>query len=186
MGMIYHTAATLDGFIATSDHSLQWLFDVPGAAEAEATMEAFTAGVGALVMGASTYEWLIESDHMCDNPDAWEQAYGHLPTWVLTHRRLPALGSRVRLASGDVADLAPDIERSADGKNVWIMGGGPVAAQFVRAGLLDQMVVTIAPVTLGQGQPLLPTQLLSDRLTLESVEQVGQFAQLHYGLRSPD
>jgi dihydrofolate reductase len=85
-----------------------------------------------------------------------------------------------------VRALHEQLNAAAGGKNVWIMGGGPVAAQFAQAGLLDQVVVTIAPVTLGSGQPLLPTELLSDSLRLESVERLGQFAQLHYSVRYSD
>ena len=68
---------------------------------------------------------------------------------------------------------------------MWLMGGGDLVGQFDDAGLLDRVVVSIAPVTLGAGAPLLPRDIRSDRLRLTAVKQAGQFAELHYDVTSP-
>jgi dihydrofolate reductase len=76
---------------------------------------------------------------------------------VLTHR--PGIvvdGHPVRTYEGDIADLHPLLVEAAAGKDVWVVGGGEVAAQFVAAGLVDELVVSYAPCTLGTGQRLLP------------------------------
>ena len=73
--------------------------------------------------------------------------------------------------------------RAAAGKNVWVMGGGDLAGQFADAGLLDQLLLAVAPVTLGAGAPLLPRRLAGSDLRLTAVQQDGQFALLTYQVR---
>jgi dihydrofolate reductase len=74
---------------------------------------------------------------------------------------------------------------AARGKNVWIVGGGELAGAFADAGLLDEIIVGVAPVTLGAGAPLLPRRMTASRLSLATVEQRGQFAYLTYAVGSP-
>lgn len=181
MATIYYTAATLDGFLATPDHSLDWLFEVPGSDDAEAVIPDVTGSVGALVMGSSTYEWVVGHEHLVDHPERWREWYGDRPAWVLTSRTLPALaGADIRFARGPVEQVHAEMVDGAGDRDLWLMGGGDVAGQFADAGLLDRLVVTIAPVTLGSGAPLLPRVIGADRLALTGVERFGQFAQLTY------
>jgi dihydrofolate reductase len=72
---------------------------------------------------------------------------------------------------------------AASGRNVWVVGGGELAGRFADAGLLDELILGVAPVTLGGGAPLLPRRLTSGRLTLVSAEAGGGFAHLKYQLR---
>jgi len=65
---------------------------------------------------------------------------------------------------------------------VWVVGGGDLAGQVADAGLLNEIVLSVAPVTLGEGRPLLPRRLESDRLRLTGVRRVGQFAELTYSV----
>jgi dihydrofolate reductase len=76
-----------------------------------------------------------------------------------------------------------EIRDAAAGRDVWLVGGGDLVGQFADAGLLDEVRVSVAPVTLVSGRPLLPRRLESDRLRLESVRQAGQFAELVYAVR---
>ena len=89
MATIYYTATTLDGFLATPDNSLSWLFEVPGADDAESSIPDFMEGVGPMAMGSTTYEWVVEHESLLDNPAKWTEWYGDKPTWVFTHRDLP-------------------------------------------------------------------------------------------------
>ncbi|WP_449276927.1 dihydrofolate reductase family protein [Leucobacter sp. GX24907] len=151
MAVHFFTATSLDGFIATQDHSLEWLFKQDFDWEAPMAETAFFAGVGALIMGSSTYEWMLR------NQETWafEQ-----PAWVMTHRELEAPdGADIRFAQGNAAQIYPDVVEAAQGKDIWVMGGGDVAGQFADAGLLDEVWVQFAPVVLGAGRPLLPRRL---------------------------
>ncbi|WP_197274976.1 dihydrofolate reductase family protein [Luteipulveratus halotolerans] len=67
-----------------------------------------------------------------------------------------------------------DILAKAAGRNVWVLGGGDVVGQFDDAGLLDEIILGMAPVTLGAGDPLLPRRITSSRLRFRKAEQIGQ------------
>ena len=71
---------------------------------------------------------------------------------------------------------------AADGRDIWLVGGGELVGAFADAGLLDEIILGVAPVTLGAGAPLLPRRLTAKHLTLTTVEQVGQFAYLAYAV----
>lgn len=181
MATLYYTATTLDGYLATTDHSLDWLFEVPGSDEAESGIGDFMAGIGALVMGSSTYQWVLDHEQLLDHPERWTDSYGDRPTWVFTHRDLPTIpGSGIQVTQASVEDVHAEAVAAAGDKDVWLMGGGDLVGQFADAGLLDRIVATVAPVTLGKGAPFLPRDIRSDRLTLVSVVQRGQFAELTY------
>jgi dihydrofolate reductase len=111
--------------------------------------EAFIDRIGALAMGASTYRWVL--DH-----DEWPY---RLPTWVFTHRDFPPPPEGVRFTSDDVAEVHAQMVSAADGRDVWLIGGGDLVGQFADRGLLDEVWVQYAPVTLGTGAPLLPRRL---------------------------
>jgi dihydrofolate reductase len=149
---VYYCAQSLDGYIARSDDTIDWLTGYEGeyAGSDEQPLgenyERFMAGVGALVMGSATYEFVLALD-------PWP--YPEHPVWVLTSRALPVPeGADVRIVSGDVAGLHEDVVASAGGRDVWVVGGGNVASQYAAAGLLDRVEVTVVPVVLGAGKPL--------------------------------
>jgi dihydrofolate reductase len=170
----YFTACTLDGYIADEDNSLEWLFEVPHDAN-DGYWDAWFPEVGALVMGATSYEWMIEHDQMLKNPDKWHEYYGDRPAWVFTHRDLPPIpGVQVSFVSGDVRPIHEQIAAQLSGANIWLVGGGDLAGQFYDAGLLDQIVLGMAPVTLGKGAPLLPRRITSEHLSFRTAELIGQ------------
>lgn len=172
---VYFTATSLNGFIADEDNSLDWLFEV-GEPDAQ-VMAAFMASTGVLVQGSTTYEWVLAHDE-------GDFAGGRFPTFVFTSRQLPVrAGADVRFVSGDVAAVHPDLVTAAAGKDIWVVGGGDLAGQFLDAGLLDELQISVTPVTLTGGAPLLPRRVLSAQLALRSVEQQGQFAHLIYDVR---
>jgi dihydrofolate reductase len=175
----YFTASSLDGFIATPDDSLDWLF--PLGDIADTGYPAFIAEVGALAMGAATYEWMLRHIVGAEGtrPQAWPYAQ---PTWVFTSRTLPTVaGADIRFARGDVRPVHAAMVAAAGGKNVWIVGGGELAGQFYDAHLLDELFVQVGSVTLGAGKPLLPRMITRPPLRLMSVQAVGTgFAELHY------
>jgi dihydrofolate reductase len=137
-----------------------------------------------MAMGATTYEWVLEHDHLLDEPDKWRGYYGDTPCWVFTHRELPPIpGAKVHFVQGDVVTVHEQMTRAAAGKNIWLVGGGDLVGQFADRDLLDEILVGIAPVTLGRGAPLLPRRLSAKRLELVEVAQDKQFARLKYRVR---
>jgi dihydrofolate reductase len=180
----YYTATTVDGFIADADNSLDWLFAVDQGGDD--SFGPFFAGVGAFAMGATTYEWVLEHDALLENPIKWADYYGDVPAWVFTHRSLPAIpGARLSFVQGDVRPVHEAMRAAAGDKNIWLVGGGALAGAFADAGLLDEIILGVAPVTLGAGAPLLPRRLPSSRLTLTGVERKEQFVYLTYAVGPP-
>ena len=178
----YYTATTLDGFIADPDNSLDWLFTRRREEDGPQNYGDFIAGVGALAMGSTTYEWILAHEFAGKEPADWKWPY-EIPCWVFTHRRLPVVpAAPIEFTSADVATVHAAMLRAAGDRNVWIVGGGDLAGQFADAGLLDEVIVSIAPVTLGSGAPLLPRRI---ELRLEEVGRNGDFASARYSVVRP-
>lgn len=175
----YYIASSLDGFIADPQNSLDWLFQF-GEAEA-GDYQNFIREVGAIAMGATTYEWILTHQILpgADYPQAWVYEQ---PVWVFTSRTLPKVeNADIRFVSGDVRLVHQEMVATAKGKNIWIVGGGDLVGQFHDYGLLDEVIVTIASVTLGGGAPLLPRAITTPPLKLLSAKVYGEaFVQLHY------
>ena len=177
----YYTATSVDGFIADRDNSLDWLFQARPDSVEEDRFAGFFAGVGAMAMGASTYEWVVEHERVLEDPGKWRQWYGSVPCWVFTHRRLPAVpGAAIAFARGDVAGAHEEMTTAAGGRNLWLVGGGDLVGQFADLGLLDEILLEVAPVMLGEGAPLLPRRLLASELMLAAVGHDAQFVFLTY------
>lgn len=175
----YYTATSLDGFIATEDDSLDWLF--PLGDVGTTSYPAFIAEVGALAMGSTTYRWML------DNADKVTESAGTpwpytQPTWIFTSRNLPTIpGADVRFVRGDVRPVHADMRQAAGDQNLWIVGGGDLAGQFYEAGLLDELILQVGSVTLGRGKPLFPRRVTEPPFRLISVQQMGSgFAELRY------
>jgi dihydrofolate reductase len=168
----YYTATALDGFIADENHSLDWLFTRDQDGEGPLSYASFIAEVGALAMGSTTYEWILDHEFEGKDPAEWKWPY-EIPGWVFSHRQLPVVpDAPITFTSGDVAAVHAEMVAAAEGRNVWIVGGGDLAGQFADVGLLDEVILYIAPVTLGAGAPLLPRRV---ELRLEDTARNGDF-----------
>jgi len=180
--IVYETATSIDGYLADEQHSLDWLFAVPGGDQPELA----PPDAAVQVMGSTTYEWVLRELGALENMNVW----GHemSPTVVVfTTRQLVAPSEAdVRFVSGEVADVVPMLRDIADDGVIWVVGGGDLASQFIAARALDEIGLSVAPAALGGGAPLLSTRIESDQLHLTDVQQVGQFARLTYQLSYPD
>lgn len=196
MRVIYYTASSLDGFLADPDHSLAWLFAQQHAEPEDPNlrMDTLPGRTAALVMGSSTYQFIRDeasdavSDAGSDVPWPYPQ-----PTWVFSHREQePINGADLRFTSGDVVEVVEEIEAvveanaSDDGADpdavLWVVGGGDLAGQFIDAGLLDEVIISYAPVTLGEGAPLLPRRC---QLSLVNMKTAGDFISARFTVEGP-
>jgi dihydrofolate reductase len=175
----YYTATTLDGFIADPDNSLDWLFTRDQKTDGPLNYGEFIAGVGALAMGSTTYEWILDHEFAGKDPGEGKWPY-EIPCWVFTHRQLPVVpNAQIEFTSADIAAVHAEMVAAGGDRNVWIVGGGDLAGQFADAGLLDEVIVYIAPVTLGAGAPLLPRRI---ELSMEELGRNGDFAAARYSV----
>lgn len=145
MKTIYFAAASLDGYIADKNDSLLWLFK-NGPTDIS-FIDEFVETVGAIAMGASTYQWLV--DH---SKDKWPYK---VPCFVFTHRKLKAFDNAdIRFVQNDIVNHHKELQKLAGKKNVWLMGGGDLVGQFYDHGLLDEMRIQTVSVFLNEGKKL--------------------------------
>ena len=146
-----HMVASLDGFIARKDGSVDWLETsdefADGATMDAGFVEAFLKTIDCYVMGSRTYETALnfEAKGM-----GW--SYGDKPTFVLTRRELPRIRDTVEFYSGDLAQLVNERLRPAF-RSIWFVGGGVVAGECLRLGLADEVRYSILPILIADGIP---------------------------------
>lgn len=153
----YYVAASLDGFIATSDGAVDWLAPYEGQ---DFGYEEFVAGIDAVILGRATYDQVRGFGK-------WP--YGGKQGYVLTSTPLPSPPDGVVPYSGDLADLAARL-RTESKQDIWVVGGGQTAAGFLEAGGLDRIELFVMPVLLGTGIPFLPHHPRQTDLRLISSE----------------
>ena len=111
----YYTATTLDGFIADANHSLDWLFTRDQDRAGILNYADFIADVGALAMGSTTYEWILEHDRKSNDPAEWKWPYD-APSWVFTSRQLEVVAGPIEFVSGDIAPVTRPWWRRREGR----------------------------------------------------------------------
>jgi dihydrofolate reductase len=130
-------------------------------------------------MGSSTYEWIIRHEFADKDESEWKWPYD-LPCWVFTSRPLQVVpDAQIEFVQGDVAPVHAAMVEAAGGKNVWLVGGGDLVGQFADGGLLDEVIVYVAPVTLGAGAPLLSRRV---ELRLEETGRNRDFVAMRYSV----
>lgn len=158
-----HMAASVDGFIARKDGSVDWLETHDDFAAGEsmdaAYIETFLRSIDCYVMGSRTYETALRYE---TSGQGW--AYGDKPTFVLTSRDLPKTRDNVQFYSGDLAELVNERLRPAY-RSIWFVGGGVLCADCLRLGLADEVRYSLLPIVIGEG--------------LQFFEQLGKDVALH-------
>lgn len=176
MQVTWYTAMSMDGRIAGEGNDLSFL-DTVGrdAGAAGLGFAQFIASIDAVVVGASTMRWLLDGGHGWPHDD--------IPTWLLTHdaglrERIGATRAPLHSHQGDVAAVFDAIDGEGHDE-VWLCGGGDVAAQALAADRVDRVVATIAPTVLGQGPALFDGDGLPRRaFRLTGMVRSGGAAQL--------
>jgi dihydrofolate reductase len=144
-----HMAASLDGFIARRDGSVDWLetsdnFEGGDTMTPESVAEFFRT-IDCYVMGSRTYETALEFEA---KGLGW--SYGDKPTFVLTRRPLRKTRSTVEFCSGDLGRLVGE-RLKPNFRNIWFVGGGEVSAECLRLRLADEVRYSIVPMLIGNG-----------------------------------
>lgn len=146
-----HMAASLDGFIARKDGSVDWLETsdefIGGESLEPGHVEAFLKTIDCYVMGSRTYETALGFE-----AKGFGWAYGDKPTFVLTSRNLPRIRDSVEFYSGDLSKFVNEQLRPAF-RGIWFVGGGVVSGECLRLGLADEIRYSVLPVLIGDGIP---------------------------------
>jgi len=141
--------ASLDGFIARKDGSVDWLEtsdEFPGGETMDPEfVAAFLKTIDCYVMGSRTYETALRFE-----AQGFGWSYGDKPTFVLTSRELPRIRETVEFHSGDLAQFVNERLRPTF-RSIWFVGGGVVSAECLRLGLAEEVRYSIVPILIGEG-----------------------------------
>ncbi|MFN8393763.1 MAG: dihydrofolate reductase family protein [Bacteroidia bacterium] len=156
--VILFVATTIDGYIARPDGNIDWLNAIPEPDSGDYGYAELLAGIGSVVMGRKTYEEVLGF--------GVEWPYSDYKTVIVTRNREFAVStpSTYVLQTG-IAEGMAELERET-GKDIWLVGGGELVAEFLRLDLVDKMVISVVPLVLGEGIPLFPGRSKESAWTL--------------------
>lgn len=177
-----HMVASLDGFIARKDGSVDWLETTDTFQDGKdmdpELFKQFLATIGCYVMGSRTYETALGFE-----AKGFGWAYGDTPTFVLTSRALPSTRPSVQFYAGDLAQLVNERLRPSF-HDVWFVGGGSVSGACLRLGLADEVRYSIMPILIGEGISFFDELQRDTALHLRAVNAYKSgMVELHYDVR---
>jgi dihydrofolate reductase len=175
--VIVHIATSADGYIARSDGDLEWLTSRP-APEGFYGMNAFMKSIDTKVLGRRTYEVSLRMGAKFDSKNR---------TIVFSRHSPPAAApSGVEFVNEPIGPFVSRL-REQPGKNIWLMGGGEMIASFLDEQAIDELVISVAPVFIGEGIPLIARRHRHVPLDLLSVERFDDsLVQLRYRVQNHD
>ena len=167
--LVLYIASSLDGYIATEEHSLDWLFAVEG--EGDNGISKFYETVDSLLMGRVTYDWIMDYEK-------GEFPYKGKECYVFSKSRKEE-NEYVTFVNEDIPQFTKNL-KNKNGKTIWLVGGGNLLDTFMKEKLVDEIIVTIAPVLIGSGIPLFKNYNFQTFLSLKEINRFNQFVELHY------
>ena len=153
--VVYSLATSLDGFIAGPEEQIDWLFDGSGE---DYGMTAFFESIDTVFMGRKTQE--VGAQHGMP-------AYEGMKNYVFSRTIPSGQSDALEYVNGDPALLVNQLKQGP-GKDMWLVGGGDLARQFLEAKLVDTVVAAVHPVILGAGIPFMAPTYVCQPLYLES------------------
>lgn len=164
----FYGAISLDGYLADVNDNIDWLLnsDLQG----KSTFEEFISHIGTIVMGHTTY---TEVKKILQN----EIFYPNLESFVFSNsiNSLPD----ANVVSGDVSDFITQ-QKDKPGQDIWIVGGGSIVEPLIKADLIDEWQIQIAPFLLGQGKRLFEPGNYFKKLTPLEITNLGDLTELHF------
>ncbi|MGN7386696.1 dihydrofolate reductase family protein [Sporosarcina sp. SAFN-015] len=170
--LVLYIAMSLDGYIATEDESLDWLFNVEG--EGDNGYLEFYETVDTILMGNKTYEWIKKHETR-------EFPYKNKDCYVFTRSSLEDTED-VKFINDNVGSVINEL-RNQEGRNIWIVGGGELLQFLLKAKLVDVIILIVAPAIIGKGIPLFKKGDYQLDLTLQGTRNFNQFVELRYSVK---
>ena len=166
MAFYFYGCMSMDGYLATKMHDLTWLYESGDAADTDC--ETFYRQMDMALMGRRTFDKIAKQTKPCE-------AYPTTDNVVFTHQSLDCEGLRAVCA-----DPVTFVKAQDGQKNIWVVGGNTILAPLLDAGLVDVLIIQVAPVLLGEGIPLFAQKEALHLFRLERVQQYDPFAELEY------
>ncbi|MCM3758229.1 dihydrofolate reductase family protein [Sporosarcina aquimarina] len=167
--IVLFIAQSLDGYIATKDDSLDWLFNVEG--EGDNGYSEFLETVDTILIGKRTYDWVMEQEK-------GQFPYQNKDCYVFSRSSFDDT-NEVKFINGDIVEFTGNL-KNQEGKNIWIVGGGDILNTFLKEKLVDELILTVAPTIIGEGIPLFKEGNYQLDLSLVGTRTFNQFVELHY------
>ncbi|SCY54499.1 dihydrofolate reductase family protein [Alkaliphilus peptidifermentans] len=167
--VVLYIATSLDGYIATENDSLEWLFKTDG--EGDNGYSEFTKTIDTIILGRRTYDWIM-------NMELGKFPYQNKKCYVFSNTIFES-NENVEFISEDTLNFLNRIKKTS-GKNIWIVGGGELLHHFIKEKLIDEYIITVAPILIGKGIPLFKRIDVEVDLELKSIRRFNQFVELHY------
>jgi dihydrofolate reductase len=167
--IVLFIASSLDGYIATEKHNLDWLFSAEG--EGDNGYSKFYETVDTILLGRITYEWIMENVKN-------EFPYKGKECYVFSKEKRNDT-EFVKFINSDIIEFIKTIKQK-DGEKIWVVGGSELLSVFVNEKLIDEMIITIAPVLIGNGIPLFKKNNFETKLLLKNINRYNQLVELHY------
>lgn len=168
--IVLYIATSLDGYIATKEESVHWLDETE--AEGDNGFSEFYETIDTVIMGKKTYDWVV-------NQKLEEFPYKGKSCYVYTNSTKAVDNEDITFVQGEVSELIQQLQQQP-GKNIWIVGGGELLHHYIKENLVDEYIITIAPIILGSGIPLFKELDGNINLKLEHVKKYAQFAELRF------
>jgi dihydrofolate reductase len=174
--IIVNIATSVDGYVARRDGSLDWLTERPRPQGFYGLPE-FERSTDAKILGRKTFDRALQMG---------ARFTADAVRYVFSRRPPPAsLPPGVHFVTESIAAFATRL-CAQPGKNVWMMGGGEIIASFLDQGAIDEFIITVIPIFIGEGIPLIPQRHRDVALGLLGVQQFADgVVQLHYDVRRP-
>lgn len=167
--LVLYIATSLDGYIATEDESLEWLFKAEG--KGDNGYSEFDETVDTVLIGRKTYDWISKNVE-------GEFPYQDKERYVFSRTSIEDTKD-IKFINGDIVNFTNQL-KSQEGKKIWIVGGGELLHEFIKEKLVDEIILTIAPTIIGNGIPLFKKGDYQLDLALKGTKTFNQFVELHY------
>ncbi|MBA7546179.1 IS1595 family transposase ISCac2 [subsurface metagenome] len=151
--IVLFIATSIDGFIAGKDGDTDWLFT-----DGDFGYKEFYDSIDTTLMGYNTYFFIKQFEQF---------PYPDKKNYVFSRRHREPDGSPVEIVFSDVVEFARNL-REQEGKNIWLVGGSQINSILLNAGLIDQMIISMHPIALGQGIKLFSAESL-EKLQLKLI-----------------
>lgn len=174
--VILYIAVSLDGYIADSKGSVDWISGQDEAAEMEDTFTPFFSNIDTVIMGRKTYHQVVTEL----SPGQWP--YGGAVTYVLTHHPDTDDTDGIRFRNMDASSLVEELKKQP-GKDIWICGGAETARQLIANNLIDLYHLAIIPVLLGSGTRLFESTGKAIKLTMAGTKEYNGIVEMMYKRR---
>lgn len=167
--LVLYIASSLDGYIATNEHNLDWLFSIDG--EGDNGYSKFYDTIDTILIGRITYDWIIEHENE-------RFPYQGKECYVFSKTKKED-NEHVTFIDKNIVQFLQDL-KNKNGKNIWLVGGGELLSTFIKEKLVDEIIINIAPTLLGKGIPLFKNNDFQTSLTLKNINRFNQFVELSY------